>query len=138
MDWMRASQCGGMSVEESDDIFFPGVGAKPNRCREFCYGCPVQSNCLDYAIDGNYEGFWAGTTYEERKKMRRFRTSIRAKVAIEEFIAPVGIDSKGNEYVEQVEFVDDWLDTYEPTDATIEAWENALQQEEVKIKVFGA
>lgn len=137
MAWMRAAECGGMAVEESEDIFFPGLGAKPNKCKKFCGDCVVQLSCLDYAIDGGYEGFWAGTTYEERKEMRKFRNSVRAKIVVEDFLPPVGIDSKGVEYVEQVEFVDDWLDTYNPTDATIAAWDAALQTEEVAAKVFG-
>lgn len=137
MTWMRDSACGGMSVGESEDIFFPGLGAKPNRCRKFCASCPVQLNCLDFAIDGDYEGFWAGTTYEERKQMRKFRNGIRKKLAVEEFLPSIEFDSKGEKYVEQPEFVDDWLDTYEPNDATIAAWEDALQREDIKAKVFG-
>lgn len=137
MSWMRAAECGGMALEESDDIFFPGLGAKPNKCKAFCNFCPVQINCLDFAIDGDYEGFWAGTTYEERKQMRKFRKNVRKKLAVEEFLPVIEFDSKGAKYAEQPEFIDDWLDTYEPNDATIAAWDTALQDENIKAKVFG-
>lgn len=38
--------------------------------RKICARCPVQRECLDYAIVHEAAGFWGGTTAKERKTMR--------------------------------------------------------------------
>jgi len=40
--------------------------------KAICSTCPVQSDCLTYAMDGRVDdGVWGGTTGKERKAMRR-------------------------------------------------------------------
>ena len=36
-----------------------------------CRGCPARSECLDYALEYNVIGYWAGTTDRRRKELRR-------------------------------------------------------------------
>lgn len=38
-----------------------------------CAGCPVKVQCLEYALDYNVEGWWAGTTSAVRRQIRRHR-----------------------------------------------------------------
>jgi hypothetical protein len=39
--------------------------------RKFCGTCPVQSDCLDYAMRHDVQGIWGGTTHSDRKKRRK-------------------------------------------------------------------
>lgn len=43
------------------------------RAREVCSGCPVATACLQYALDNKVQGIWAGTTDEERGRLRQGR-----------------------------------------------------------------
>jgi WhiB family redox-sensing transcriptional regulator len=65
--WMRLAACRGL-----DDLFFPPRGdvLGIRRAREVCAGCPVRTECLDYAIEHREQfGIWAGTTYRERRAL---------------------------------------------------------------------
>jgi WhiB family redox-sensing transcriptional regulator len=59
------------------DIFFP-VGytgpaiAQAELAKSFCHRCPVEQECLDWALDTGVEfGVWGGTTEQERAATRR-------------------------------------------------------------------
>lgn len=41
-----------------------------NGCREVCGGCPIRSGCLDWAVRHNEPGIWAGTTPQQRRRLR--------------------------------------------------------------------
>lgn len=73
-DWQRLAACRGV---EDPEIFFPTRGSGPpsreyrralNGIRAlFCDDCPVQGECLDYAIKlDNRFGIWAGKGEDER------------------------------------------------------------------------
>lgn len=47
--------------------------ANADLLRRICKGCPARSECLQYALENKVDGFWAGTTYTQRKKIRRQR-----------------------------------------------------------------
>ena len=48
----------------------PGQGRFYNRrAKELCAQCPVQRNCLNYAIVHNEQGIWGGLTEKERKQL---------------------------------------------------------------------
>jgi WhiB family redox-sensing transcriptional regulator len=49
--------------------------------KSICALCPVQAECLDFAITSNQEfGVWGGTAEEERRVLRRqWRARIRAE-----------------------------------------------------------
>ena len=59
------------------ELFFP-VGTtgyallQIARAKEVCGQCPVQGECLDYALETNQDsGIWGGTSEEERRRLRR-------------------------------------------------------------------
>jgi WhiB family redox-sensing transcriptional regulator len=59
------------------DLFFPigTTGAalvQIEQARAVCRQCPVQADCLDYALNTNQDsGIWGGTSEEERRTLRR-------------------------------------------------------------------
>ncbi len=59
------------------ELFFP-VGAtgsalvQIDRAKQVCEECPVQTACLDYALETNQDsGIWGGTSEDERRVLRR-------------------------------------------------------------------
>jgi|GEM_PF-5105624 len=72
-DWRSSGPCLGVDPE----IFFPGKGGSARAARKICAECNVQEQCLEAQLAlSNYDdggGIWAGTTEQERRKMRRER-----------------------------------------------------------------
>ena len=68
--WQERSNCRQMDAATVDSIYFPESGGKPTKAKQACWGCPVTASCLKAAIEGNLQGFWAGTTEDERRMMR--------------------------------------------------------------------
>lgn len=68
--WMSQGSCKG----EDLDLFFPRRGVTPAtmaRAREVCAGCPVRTECLEYAdADAEIMGVWGGTTERDRRTRR--------------------------------------------------------------------
>jgi WhiB family redox-sensing transcriptional regulator len=70
--WMLAAGC-----RDSDpELFFPvsevGPGARQvAEARAVCAGCPVQVECLAFALERDLVGVWGATTEDERRLMRR-------------------------------------------------------------------
>jgi WhiB family redox-sensing transcriptional regulator len=71
--WRREALC----RDTDPDLFFP-VGTTGNalvqieRAKEVCSECPVNRECLDYALETNQDsGIWGGTSEEERRILRR-------------------------------------------------------------------
>lgn len=44
--------------------------------KRICKGCPVQDQCLDYALKNAVIGYWAGTTEQIRKRIRKRKNII--------------------------------------------------------------
>ncbi len=66
--WRERARCKGEPIA----TFFPGPGEPTTRARMICSGCPVREDCLDYALsDPTLEGWWAGTSEKERRRLRR-------------------------------------------------------------------
>ncbi|QFG23521.1 WhiB family transcriptional regulator [Actinomadura sp. WMMB 499] len=72
--WTDHAICRG----EDPDLFFPiGYSAEILREQEraakaICGNCPVQVDCLTWALRvGEPDGVWGGTTPEERRHLRR-------------------------------------------------------------------
>lgn len=64
--WRDDAACKGDDLS----LFFNGFSNSAARRR--CATCPVQRECLRYALsDPDLTGVWAGTTEKERDKMRR-------------------------------------------------------------------
>lgn len=55
-------------------LFFAAGSNVPKAATDLCGRCPVRDQCLDWAIDHDEYGVWAGTTREDREKIRRQRT----------------------------------------------------------------
>ena len=59
------------------ELFFPvgttGVAlVQIARAKEVCGECPVNTQCLDYALETNQDaGIWGGLDEEERRNIRR-------------------------------------------------------------------
>lgn len=54
------------------DIWFPEPQQARARAVRICETCPVQSDCLDYAIrNGETQGIWGGRYGRELTRMRR-------------------------------------------------------------------
>lgn len=57
---------------EDPDEFFPSRHENsPRIIKKFCRHCPVQTDCLQWAVEQREEGVWGGMTDEQRKKLRR-------------------------------------------------------------------
>ena len=68
MPWIAQAECAGADPE----TFYPGRGESTLKAKAVCNGCPVRTDCLDWALKNNErEGVWGGTSERERKAMRR-------------------------------------------------------------------
>jgi len=77
--WITEAICRGT---KNPDIFYPSVGGggrvQTQAARIMCGMCPVQKDCLDYAVAHDEEGFWGGKTLAEREALPGFiRTYIK-------------------------------------------------------------
>jgi len=77
-----AKRCAALSPQQADALFFPGPGGKVNKARNFCDECPVKAKCLLEAIDNDLDGFFAGTTKDERKDMAKFRAGVVLELTV--------------------------------------------------------
>jgi WhiB family transcriptional regulator, redox-sensing transcriptional regulator len=73
--WIDHARC----IGEDPELFFP-VGstgpavAQTERAVAICRGCPVRSECLDWALDTCQDaGVWGGIGEEDRRAIRRDR-----------------------------------------------------------------
>lgn len=79
--WMDAALCAQVDPELFFEQATTHYESKPNGTREtkaksICDRCPVQGECLEYAIahDERY-GIWGGMTYSERRRLQQGRTA---------------------------------------------------------------
>jgi WhiB family redox-sensing transcriptional regulator len=70
------------------ELFFPigTTGAalvQIEHARAVCRQCPVQADCLDFALSTNQDsGVWGGTSEEERRILRREYVARQKAVAV--------------------------------------------------------
>jgi WhiB family redox-sensing transcriptional regulator len=70
------------------ELFFPigTTGAalvQIDHARAVCRQCPVQADCLDFALSTNQDsGIWGGTSEEERRVLRREYVARQKAVAV--------------------------------------------------------
>lgn len=67
--WMDSGLCG----QTDPELFFPERGDNSaKRAKRVCANCPVQFECLTYALEQseNPHGIWGGTSERERAQLR--------------------------------------------------------------------
>jgi WhiB family redox-sensing transcriptional regulator len=69
MDW-RINPDRGCAYEDPE-LFFPDPRAtwQAEAAKAVCLDCPVQQQCLDFALATRAEGVWGGTSDAERKEL---------------------------------------------------------------------
>lgn len=75
--WFENAACASHGAE----VFFPpsDVPGASQKAKTICAGCPVQEECLDFALEtAQSEGVWGGMDAGERRRLRR-RTRDRAR-----------------------------------------------------------
>jgi WhiB family redox-sensing transcriptional regulator len=72
--WKERGAC----RDEDPEMFFPTRRDQEAAPRAVCKSCPVQVECLSWALDNSESyGVWGGYTEEERKPMRGARHRAR-------------------------------------------------------------
>lgn len=73
MSWPERAAC----LDEDPELFFPITNAGPalrqiEQARRVCRRCPVQEECLRWALDtGQEAGVWGGLSEDERRELQR-------------------------------------------------------------------
>ena len=68
-DWVDRAACAGTDHR----LFFGLTDRLVTEARAVCAGCPVQAECLSYAMDNEEQfGVWGGLTVRERRALRRW------------------------------------------------------------------
>lgn len=66
--WFDRAACEGLDP----DLFFAERGESLDAAREICATCPVQAECLDYALRHRIiHGVWGGLSERQRRRLRR-------------------------------------------------------------------
>jgi Transcription factor WhiB len=53
------------------DDFYPPTGkAVSKEVKDMCKRCPVKNECLEHGLYHEENGYWGGTTEQERKELR--------------------------------------------------------------------
>jgi WhiB family redox-sensing transcriptional regulator len=72
-DWRDKASC----RDTSPELFFP-IGTtglaldQIDAAKQVCVECPVNHQCLEFALATNQEaGVWGGTTEDERRRLRK-------------------------------------------------------------------
>ncbi|MFD3945208.1 WhiB family transcriptional regulator [Streptomyces sp. NPDC058579] len=71
--WHSRAACYGINPKEADRLFFHGPRNFRDRqqAKQVCAACPVQRDCLNFALENGVEhGLWGGLTLKERAKWR--------------------------------------------------------------------
>jgi WhiB family redox-sensing transcriptional regulator len=61
-------------AEVDPELFFPEIGdtSKVAKAKAICAGCEIREACANYAVRRcEPHGVWGGTTFMERREMRR-------------------------------------------------------------------
>lgn len=88
---MSQALCSGTDTE----LFFPESGAGYSHsialAKAICAECPITADCLQVALDNNYDGVWGGMTTLDRENFkRRMRRANRGRIH-ESAIRPLNI-----------------------------------------------
>ncbi len=68
--WMARGLC----VDKPPSLFFPSDGVGVEVAKRICEDCPVQAQCLEYAIENRIDhGVWGGTSERQRRRIVKAR-----------------------------------------------------------------
>lgn len=78
LHWQEFALC----AQTDPDIFFPEKGGSTAPATSVCASCPVQAECLEYAISNDIRhGIWGGMSDNDRRKISRERRRARVQGA---------------------------------------------------------
>jgi len=70
--WMAVGNCN----NHPPAVFFPSDGVGVEIAKKICATCPVQSQCLEYALEARIDhGVWGGTAERQRRRILKARRS---------------------------------------------------------------
>ena len=76
--WMAKGNC----ADEPPSTFFPSDGVGVEVARRICGTCPVQEQCLEYALKSRIDhGVWGGCSERERRRILKRRRDLAVSVA---------------------------------------------------------
>jgi WhiB family transcriptional regulator, redox-sensing transcriptional regulator len=81
IDFLPAWTAKAVCLDEDPELFFPkgntgAALAQVEQAKAVCSRCPVIKECLDWALKtGEQHGVWGGKSEDERRSMRRKRSS---------------------------------------------------------------
>jgi WhiB family redox-sensing transcriptional regulator len=68
LSWQTDALC----AQTDPEAFFPEKGGSTRDAKRVCEACPVQAECLDYAMSKDEKfGIWGGLSERERRRLRR-------------------------------------------------------------------
>ena len=68
--WMQRGLCRDIPPA----TFFPSDGVGVDVARRICDACPVQADCLEYALENRIDhGVWGGCSERERRRLLKQR-----------------------------------------------------------------
>jgi WhiB family redox-sensing transcriptional regulator len=66
--WYERAAC----LDKDADCFFPEKGGSTRAAKRICQTCPVQPECLEYALANDERfGIWGGMSERERRRLKR-------------------------------------------------------------------
>lgn len=81
-EWMDDGLC----HQTDPEAFFPEKGGSTREAKSICARCPVEAECLDYALSNDERfGIWGGLSERERRKVKK---ALQAEAGIERFPCP--------------------------------------------------
>lgn len=67
-DWADRGLC---NTHPNPQLWFPERGASTTEAKAICRACPVQTDCLTYALtNAERFGIWGGKSERERRRLR--------------------------------------------------------------------
>lgn len=84
LSWQEHGACVGTDPDQWYDLVdYPDMllSRSTEGLRSICARCPVQPQCLEWALNHENFGMWGGLTPKERQKVRRDRGIILRDVA---------------------------------------------------------
>lgn len=68
LDWQAKALC----AQTDPEAFFPEQGGSSMPARRVCVACPVQAECLAFALEKDFGfGIWGNTTPRQRYRLRK-------------------------------------------------------------------